>query len=125
MEYMGRVEVFDRTRKQWGTICTNDVSYNLAKVVCKSLGYFSYRSHGQASYFTNVKPSPNSPIINGTILCFSIYRTLYTYYNLYQCSNFESNLKLVPSRCTSDQEWVVVCARKFIGVILVMYMIHR
>ena len=113
MEYLGRVEVFDRTSNQWGTLCYNDVSsyqYHLARIICKSLGYYSYFTYGSASNFPNIASSSNSPIITGPIQC--TYPSSNVYQNLYQCSDFESQLGISISRCTSDQEWIVWCTRK-------------
>ena len=114
---MGRVEVFDRTSNQWGTICYNDVSsnqYYVASIICKSLGYYSYYNYGQASNFPNIELSSNNPIVNGSIRCtYLSYPSSYMYQNVYQCSDFESQLGVSISRCTSDQEWIVMCSRKF------------
>ena len=110
---MGRVEVFDRRSYQWGTICADDVynQYDVARTICKSLGYSSYYTCGRASDSSNITLS-NSPIVNGRFQC--THTSSYTYQNLYQCSDFESHLLgMSPSRCTSDQEWIVVCTRKF------------
>ena len=117
VEYMGRVEVFDRTSNQWGTICYNDVSsyqYYLANIICKSLGYYSYYNYGQAINFPNIELSSHSPIVNGSIRCTypSSSSLSYVYQNVYQCSDFESKLGINISRCTSDQEWIVMCSRK-------------
>ena len=113
VEHMGRIEVFDKSSNQWGTICTNDISdqYGVASIICRSLGYFSYQAFGRASNYSNIALSSNSPIITGRFQC--AYTSSNVYQNLYQCSNFESNLGIAPSRCASDQEWVVVCSRKF------------
>ena len=39
VEYMGRVEVYDRESDQWGTVCYNDVidQYVSAQLVCNSI----------------------------------------------------------------------------------------
>ena len=117
VEYMGRVEVFDRISNQWGTICYNDVLsyrywYHILHTICKSLGYYSYRSYGRASDYSNIAVSSNSPIVTGSIRC--TYPPYYVYQNVYHCSNFESQLGISASRCTSNQELIVVCARKFL-----------
>ena len=113
VQHMGRVEVFDRRSNQWGTICIDDVysyQYNLASIICKSLGYYDYRTYGRASDPSNITLSSNSPIVNGRFRC--TYTSSHVYQNMYQCSDFESHLGLSPSRCTSNQEWIVFCARK-------------
>ena len=118
VEHMGRVEVFDKASNQWGTVCTNDITsyrYHLARIICRSLGYNSHETYGRASNYSNIALSSNSPIITGRVRC--VYASSYKYQNLYQCSNFESNLGIAPSRCTSDQEWVVVCSRKFANIL--------
>ena len=115
---MGRVEVFDRRSDHWGTICANDVSsyqYNLASIICKSLGYYSYRHYGHASNSSNIGLSSNSPIVNGSIRCSYIYSS-HVYQNLYQCLDFESHLEPSPSRCTPDQEWILICTRKLLSL---------
>ena len=114
VQHMGRVEVFDKRSNQWGTICADDVyshPYDVARIICRSLGYSAYRTHGRASNSSNITLSSNSPIVNGRFQC--IYTSTYLYQNLYQCSDFESHLGVSPSRCTSDQEWIVFCTRKF------------
>ena len=123
VEHMGRVEVFDKTSHQWGTICTNDISdqYDLARIICRSLGYFSYQTFGRASNYSNIALSSNSPIITGHFQC--AYTSSNSYQNLYQCLNFESNLGIAPSQCTSDQEWVVVCSRKFLNTVCCNFII--
>ena len=120
VEHMGRVEVYDRTSNRWGTICIDDVYYQnyLAYAICRSLGYYSHYTYSRASYFSNIASSSNSPIINGRFQC--IYATssyTYIYQNLYQCSDFESHLGISPSRCTSGQEFMVFCTRKFLIVL--------
>ena len=121
VEHMGRVEAFDKTSNQWGTICTNDIldQHDLARIICRSLGYYSYQAYGRASNYSNIVLSPNSQIITGPIQC--DYTSSYVYQNLYQCLNFESNLGIAPSRCTSDQEWVVVCSRKFPNILCLFH----
>lgn len=117
VEHMGRVEVFDRASNQWGTICFNDIRYQyyLVQIICRSLGYFNSYANGYASGFPNVASSSNSPIVTGYIYCHSTDMSSYVYQNLYHCSNFESHLGIAnSSRCTSDQEWVLVCNRKFL-----------
>ena len=118
MEHMGRVEVFDKTSNQWGTICFDDMQYQyyLVQIICWSLGYYSYYTNGRASRFPNVASSSNSPIVTGNVYCDSTDMLSYIYQNLYQCSNFESHLGIASnsSRCTSDQEWVLICNRKFL-----------
>ena len=119
VEYLGRVEVFDRTSNKWGTLCYNDTvlyQYHLSNIVCKSLGFFSAYIYGSASSFPNIALSPNNPIATGPIHC--IYPSSNVYQNLYQCSDFESQLGISISRCTSDQEWIVMCTRKFL---IIMY----
>lgn len=113
---MGRVEVLDRTLDQWGTICIDDIIYqsSLAHTICKSLGYSNYHTYGRAGNSSNIALSSNGPILNGTFRCTHTYQVSYAYRNLYQCSNFVSRLGMAPSRCTSDQEWMVVCVRKFL-----------
>ena len=114
VQHMGRVEIFDRRSNQWGTICADDVysrPYDVARIICKSLGYSSYRNYGRASDSSNITLSSNSPIVNGRFRCTYTYTDVYQ--NLYQCSDFESHLGVSPSRCTSDQEWIVFCTRKF------------
>ena len=113
---MGRVEVFDRRSNQWGTICTLDIFHQrfLAHVICKSLGYPRHRNYGSTSSSSNIALSSNDPIVTGTILCTHTSRTIHAHYNLYQCSQFESQLMKAPSRCASDQEWMVDCVRKFL-----------
>ena len=116
VENIGRVEVFDRTSNQWGTICYNDVSRNqheLARIICKSLGYYSYYIYGTANNFPSIASSSNSPIITGRIRC---PYTPYVYQNVYQCSDFELHLGMSISRCTSNQEWMVICTCKFLYV---------
>ena len=115
VEHMGRVEVFDRTSNQWGTICTSDISsqYTLARIVCKSLGYASYRSYGSASNYLNITSSLYSPTVTGPIRCSYIIDS-YVYQNLYHCSDFESHMGTNISRCTPDQEWIVTCTCKFL-----------
>ena len=115
VEYMGRVEVFDRTSNQWGTLCYNDTAtyqYYFSNIVCKSLGYFSAHTYGIASNFPNIASSPNSPIVTGPIQC--PYPSSHVYQNVYQCPDFESELGINVSRCTSDEEWIVRCTRKFL-----------
>ena len=121
VEHMGRVEVYDRRSNQWGTICTNDVlqyEYSLGQIICKSLGYSSYIAAGRANTSSNIRLSSNNPIVTRPIRC--TYTSSYLYQNLYQCSEFESHLGISPSRCTSDEEWVVVCDCKF-SIVLCMY----
>ena len=110
---MGRVEVFDRRSNQWGTICTNDVSYqySLATMICKSMGYFNYHYYRISSNSSNIGLSSNNPIINGPIQC--VYTSSFVYQDLYQCLDFESHLG-TSSRCTSDEEWVLYCRRKLL-----------
>lgn len=121
VEYMGRVEVFDRTSNQWGTVCYNDVSryqYELARIICKSLGYYSYYRYGTANNFPNTASSSNHPIVTGYIRC---TYAAYVYQNVYQCSDFESHLGMSISRCTSDQEWMVMCTCKFLYVCICLW----
>ena len=120
VKYIGRVEVLDKTSNQWGTICYNDVynSHYLARFICRSLGYSNYRITRRGRDYPNITLSSNSPIITGRVQCaYNNYyyydRSQYTYYNLYHCSDFESNLGNAPSRCTPDEEWIVGCTRKY------------
>ena len=111
VEHTGRVEVFDRTLNQWGTICYGDiVQYRLSRIICQSLGYYSHHAYGAASNFPSIASSSNSPIVTGRILCTDAQ---YWYQNVYQCSDFESHLGTSTSRCSSDGEFIVMCARKF------------
>ena len=122
VNHLGRVEVFDKTSNQWGTICYNDIrnlSY-FARFICRSLGYRSHRINGRGRDYPNITLSSHSPIITGPFQCsynsYYYYRSryVYKYYNLYHCSNFESNLGITPSRCTPDEEWIVGCNCKYI-----------
>lgn len=123
-KYIGRVEVFDKTSNQWGTVCYNDVyySYYLARFICRSLGYSDYRITRRGRDYPNITLSSNSPIITGRIQCaysnYYYYRSHYKNYSLYHCSDFESNLGNAPSRCTSDEEWIVGCTCKCIFKII-------
>ena len=107
VEYMGRVEVYDRESDRWGTICSSDVGneYYLARLVCNTFGTY-YSAYGPANLSSNIQPSLNSPIVNGPIDC-NYYSTAYDYF--YQCPSFPLNSTEAMSRCTPDQEWVVVC----------------
>ena len=122
LQYIGRVEVLDRASNQWGTICYNDISFYssyLARSICKSLGYPGYRFDGRGRDYPNITLYSSSPIVTGAIQCsYDYYYSKYTYSNLYHCSNFESHLGMTPSRCTSDEEWIVGCTCKFILVSL-------
>ena len=112
VEYMGRVEVYDRESDQWGTVCYDDVidQYVSAQLVCNSIfGTYSYHAHGPASLSSNIQPSTNNPIVNGLINC-SYYLRVYDH--IYQCPNFPLNPVEAMSRCTPEQEWVVVCRGK-------------
>ena len=104
VEYMGRVEVYDRVSNQWGTICSSDVinPYHVARLVCSTFGV-SYHAYGPASLSSNIQPSINSPIVNGHIDCHSNYNYFY------QCPSFPLNSTEAMSRCTPDNEWVVAC----------------
>ena len=111
VEYMGRVEVYDRDSEQWGTICSSDVGkayYTLVNLVCNTFGT-NYHLYGPASLSSNIKPSINSPIVNGPIDCGYTF-SIYDYF--YQCQSFPLNSTEAVSRCTPDQEWVVVCDSK-------------
>jgi len=106
---MGRVEVYDRVSDQWGTICYNDVtnySYIVESVVCNSLGKYYYYASGPANLSYNIQLSTNHPIVNGPIDC-GTHSNVYGY--LYQCPSFQLDSADAMSRCTPDQEWVVVC----------------
>ena len=112
---MGRIEVFDRRSNQWGTICNNDVSsgYELAHMICKSLGYYDYRNYRLTTADnSSIGLSSNNPNINGSFYC--TYASSFAYQNLYQCLDFESHLGASPSRCTSDEEWILFCTRKLL-----------
>ena len=114
---LGRVEVLDKASNQWGTICYNDISsnsYYLATSICKSLGNPGYRTSRRGRDFPNITLSANSPIVTGAIRCsYDYYYSKYAYINLYHCSNFELLLGMTPSRCTSDEEWILSCTCKF------------
>ena len=108
-EHIGRVEVYDRESDQWGTVCYNDILYGqnaIANLVCKNLfGTYSI-ARGTASLSNNIQPSTNNPIVNGYIYCG--YRSgVYDYFN--QCPNFPLNPVKAMSRCTPEQELVLVC----------------
>ena len=109
---MGRVEVYDKATDQWGTICSGDISsdeYVIANLVCLSFGGTYYSAYGPANLSSDIQPSANTPIVNGPIDCG------YNEYDfLFQCPSFPLNLTAAVSRCTPDQEWVVVCRRKLI-----------
>ena len=111
---MGRVEVYDRESGQWGTICYDDVTnsdqYIISNVVCHTFSTNMYsHANGPANLSSNIQPSTNNPIVNGPIHC-GYYSNIYDY--LYQCPSFPLNATGAMSRCTPDQEWVVVCDRK-------------
>ena len=113
---MGRVEVFDRRSNQWGTICTNDIisyQYNLATIICKSMGYSNYHNHRLPSNSSNIYIglSFNSQILNGPIRC--NYTSSFFYQDLYQCLDFELHLG-TSSRCNPDEEWILYCSRKLL-----------
>ena len=112
VEYMGRVEVYDRESDQWGTVCYNDVFDEFAstELVCKSIfGTYSFTAHGPASFSSNIQPSTNNPIVNGWIDC-GYYSRVYDHF--YQCPSLPLDPIEAMSRCTPDQEWVVVCRGK-------------
>ena len=114
---MGRVEVYDRESDRWGTICSSDVNSNeniVANLVCNTFGTY-HRVHGPANLSSNIQPSINSPIVNGPIDCGSDSRG-YDYF--YQCPSFPLNSTAAMSRCTPDQEWVVVCNSKLMHYVL-------
>jgi len=111
VEHMGRVEVYDRESNQWGTICYNDVTnskYIVDDIVCNYLGRDDDVS-GPANLSYNIQLSTNHPIVNGPINC-GTHSSFYDY--LYQCPSFQLNPTDAMSRCTPDQEWVVVCSCK-------------
>jgi len=112
VEHMGRVEVYDRVSGQWGTICYNDVTDNshiIGSVVCNSLGrYYTYDS-GPANLSYNIQLSTNHPIVNGPIDC-GTHSNVHDHF--YQCPSFQLNSTDAMSRCTPDQEWVMVCSCK-------------
>ena len=106
---MGRVEVYDRETDQWGTICIGDISsgeYVIANLVCHSVGGTYRSASGPANLSSDIQPSANTPIVNGPIGCG--YNTN-EYDFLFQCPSFPLNSTAAVSRCTPDQEWVVVC----------------
>ena len=110
---MGRVEVYDRASDQWGTICYNDFDnsyrYTVADIICSSFGAY-YNIYGPANLSSNIQPSTNSAIVNGPVDC-GTYSNRYDY--LYQCPSFPLNPTEAASRCTPDQELVVVCRCEF------------
>ena len=109
--YIGRVEVYDRDSEQWGTICFSDVGeayYTVASLVCNTFGTKNHL-YGPASLSSNIKPSINSPIVNGPIDCGYMFNI---YHYFFQCQSFPLNSTEAVSRCTPDQEWVVVCGSK-------------
>ena len=113
VDYIGRVEVYDRKSDQWGTICFNDfissfIRYEIASLVCSSFGR-QFHTFGPASLSSNIQNSTNNPIVSGSIDCNTVqsYSGFYDYF--YQCSSFPLNSTEAMSRCTPDQELVVVC----------------
>ena len=124
VKHMGRVEVFDRTLNQWGTICTNDIidPLSLGQIICKSLGYYDYDAVGNATSSSNIAPSSNSPILAGPISC--TYTPSYAYQNLYLCPDFGSHLGMPSSQCIPDEEFVVACMRKF-PIIMYNYSLYQ
>ena len=114
VEYMGRVEVYDRKSNQWGTICYDDIDassyrYIIASLVCHYIFGDYYHAYGPANLSYNIQPSTNNPIVNGPIDCGTSSRD---YDHFYQCPSFPLNATEAMSRCTPDQEWVVVCSCK-------------
>ena len=106
--------MYDRETDQWGTICSGDTSsgeYAIADLVCHSFGGIYYSAFGPASLSLNIQPSANTPIVNGPIDC---GYTTNEYDFFFQCPSFPLNSTAAVSRCTPDQEWVVVCNRKLI-----------
>jgi len=115
VEHMGRVEVYDRVSDRWGTICANDVGqmHNFGRIVCSMLGYGddyfrrSYITGGNAGSYSNIHRSSNGPIIRGRFYC--DYNERY----LHNCQNFLSYLGYSQSRCTAEQELVLICRREY------------
>ena len=121
IENMGRVEVYDRVSDQWGTICYNDLEYYnsqhaIARIICTSLKYQGYTAFGPAILSSNIQPSANSPIVNGTIDCGT---SAFDYDYIYHCPSFPLNPAAAMSRCTPDQEFVIACRCKLCIIALI------
>ena len=120
---MGRVEVYDRNSDQWGTVCYDDVINNnyyvITSLVCNSRyfgGYYAF-AFGPANLSYNIQPSTNNPVVSEPIDC-GIYSDVYDYF--YQCPSFQLNATAAMSRCTPDQEWVIVCHCKLMVIVIII-----
>ena len=47
-QYSGRLEIYDRTRGEWGTICNERFTVESANTACRQLGYYRALRFGEA-----------------------------------------------------------------------------
>ena len=47
-QYSGRLEIYDRTREEWGTICNERFTLESANTACRQLGYSRALQYGEA-----------------------------------------------------------------------------
>ena len=47
-QYSGRLELYDRTRDEWGMICNERFTLESANTACRQLGYSRALQYGEA-----------------------------------------------------------------------------